>query len=403
MQLYFKYVRTERCVGCGFCETVVRCPGRERCVGCGSCYLACPFMARSPVPDEQERRKVVITVDGVKCEVPECVTVKTALELLGYRFSRFPREGAIFSPCLTGGCYSCAVLVNGEIRAACHTRVSEGDVVETRVEGRSPLRIVEGFTPHQVGGVGTPYWLKKRGGYIEVAAFTAGCNLRCPSCQNYHVTYNSSLQPMTPREAAGRLSLMRRRYGVDRMAVSGGEPTINHRWLVAFFKELRRLNPDEEARFHLDTNATVLTKDRIDELVENGVTDIGPDLKALRLETFQLITGIEDRELARMYLETSWKAVKYIADEYYPEKVFMGIGIPYNKFFHPTLDELLEMGEKIASIDPDIQVCVLDYRPEFRSNIVQPSFEEMKAVREALLGVGLKKVIAQTTFGHIGP
>ncbi|MEM3147549.1 MAG: radical SAM protein, partial [Candidatus Jordarchaeales archaeon] len=192
-------------------------------------------------------------------------------------------------------------------------------------------------------------------------------------------------------------------YGVDRMAVSGGEPTLNHQWLVEFFRELRRLNPDEKARLHLDTNATILTKERIDDLIEAGVTDIGPDLKSLRLETFQLITGVKERELARLYLDTSWNAVKYIADEYYPEKVFMGIGIPYNKFFHPNLDELLKMGEKIARIDPDIQVCVLDYRPEFRSNITQPTLEEMKAVREALIGVGLRKVIAQTSLGHIGP
>lgn len=403
MTLYLKYVKTGRCAGCGFCETVASCPSPDRCIGCGSCYLACPFMAREPIPDDQPRGKITVTVDGVKCEVTGDVTVKRALESLGYRFSRFPSKGALFSPCLTGGCYSCSVLVNGELKAACHTKIREGDVVETRVEGKHPLRIVEGFTPHQVGGVGTPYWLKKKGGYIEVAAFTAGCNLRCASCQNYHVTYNSSLPPMTSHEAAGKLSLMRRRYGVDRMAISGGEPTLNHQWLVEFFRELRRLNPDEKARLHLDTNATILTKGRIDDLIEAGVTDIGPDLKSLRLETFQLITGVEDRELAKLYLDTSWNAVKYLADEYYPEKVFMGIGIPYNKFFHPNLDELLKMGEKIASIDPNIQVCVLDYRPEFRSNITQPTLEEMKTVREALLRVGLRKVIAQTPLGHIGP
>lgn len=403
MSLHFKYVKTRRCTGCAFCETIVSCPSPDRCIGCGSCYLACPFMARKPVLDDQPRGKVKVTVDGAECELIGEVTVKEALETLGYRFSRFPEKDTIFSPCLTGGCYSCSIMVNGELRAACHTKIREGDVIVTSVEGKQPLRIVEGFTPHQMGGVGTPYWLKKKGGYIEVAAFTAGCNLRCPSCQNYHVTYNSSLPPMTPSEAAKKLSVMRRRYGVERMAISGGEPTLNHNWLVSFFKELRRLNPDERARLHLDTNATVLTKERIDELVEAGMTDIGPDLKALRLETFQLITGVEDKELAKRYLNTSWEAVKYIADEYYPEKLFMGVGIPYNKFFHPTMDEVVEMGEKIASINPEIQVCVLDYRPEFRSNIIQPTPYEMMEVREALLGRGLKRVMVQTSLGHIGP
>ncbi|MHA1609646.1 MAG: hypothetical protein ACTSUJ_06535, partial [Candidatus Njordarchaeales archaeon] len=55
--------------------------------------------------------------------------------------------------------------------------------------------------------------------------------------------------------------------------------------------------------------------------------------EALRLETFQLITGIKNRELARKYLDTAWRAVKYIIDNYYPEKVFLGIGLSYNKAF----------------------------------------------------------------------
>ena len=402
--LFLKYVKTEKCVNCGFCGSVVRCPGSGYCIGCGSCYVACPYMAREPVEDHEPRRKIKIIVDGTVYEVAEKTTVMRALESLGYRFTRFPEENAIFSPCLTGGCYSCSVIVNGEVKPACHTEVKDGDVISTNVEGVEPLRIVEGFSPHQVGGVGTPYWVKGKAGYIEVAAFAAGCNLRCPTCQNYFVTYNSALPAMTPNEAAWKLSLMRKRYGVDRMAISGGEATLNHDWIVKFFKKLRRLNPDENARFHLDTNATVLTRERIDDLIMAGVTDIGPDLKAFRLETFQLITGVEDKELALKYLKTSWDAVKYIADNYYPEMVFMGIGVPYNKFFYPTLEELLKMGEKIASIDPDVQVCVLDYRPEFRRReIVQPTPKEMLRVKEALNGVGLRKVIVQTITGHFGP
>jgi len=46
----------------------------------------------------------------------------------------------------------------------------------------------------------------------------------------------------------------------------------------------------------VDTNATILTRDYIDELVEAGVTDIGPDLKGCYPETFMRITGIEDKE-----------------------------------------------------------------------------------------------------------
>jgi len=62
------------------------------------------------------------------------------------------------------------------------------------------------------------------------------------------------------------------------------------------------------------------------------------------------------------------------------------------------------MGEKLYEIDPDLQVCVLDYRPEFkRQDLVKPSYEEMVEIHKVLSGKGLKTVICQTKYGHIGP
>jgi len=142
--------------------------------------------------------------------------------------------------------------------------------------------------------------------YVEVAIWAAGCNLRCKSCQNYTVTYNNSSTPYTPYEAAKLVTYYRRLYGVNGMAISGGEPTLNRRWLIEYFKELRKLNPDREARLHLDSNGTILTSDYIDELIEAGVNNIGVEPKGLRLETFMDITGVTDRRLAELYLETSW-------------------------------------------------------------------------------------------------
>jgi len=110
-------------------------------------------------------------------------------------------------------------------------------------------------------------------------------------------------ESLTPFEAATVLAVGRNKYGVNPMAISGGEPTLNKEWLTRFFQELTRLDPDSEARLRLDTNATVLTSEYVDRLVEAGVTDIGPDLKGLRTETFMKITGITDRGLADRYFE----------------------------------------------------------------------------------------------------
>ena len=62
---------------------------------------------------------------------------------------------------------------------------------------------------------------------------------------------------------------------------------MNRPWLIQYIRALKSRNPDEQARFHVDTNGSLLTADYIDELVESGMTDIGIDLKAVEVGTFQ--------------------------------------------------------------------------------------------------------------------
>jgi len=207
---------------------------------------------------------------------------------------------------------------------------------------------------------------------------------------------------MTPLEAAGILTAQRNQYGVDRMVISSGKSTLNRAWLIRFFQELRRLNPDAQVRLHLDTNAMVLMPEYVDRLVEAGVTDVGSDLKGLHLETFMKITGISDRKLAERYLKNAWAVTEYLIDKYYPEVLLVGVGIHYNKYFI-TLKEVREIGERIADINPDVQICILDYFAAFRRfNMQRPTVNEMQKVRETLLEAGLKTVLAQTTIGYIG-
>jgi len=397
----------EKCRQCGICDEIVACSSAyvgyvEECIGCGACYITCPYEAIRMV-EKPRRGEVKIRVDGETFSVPERITVKRALEMVGYTVSKFPGEGEIFAPCGVGGCYSCAVEINGEVKPSCVTGVEDGMEIRTELpEGYTQRRLVHGWMGHPVGGVGTPWYIKGKGRYIEAAVFACGCNLRCPQCQNWTTTYCGREIPLTPREAAVIMTETRRRYGVDRMAISGGECTLNRPWLVEYIRELKRLNPDDRARFHIDTNATILTKDYIDELVDAGMTDIGPDLKGLHLETFMRITGLKDEELARKYHRTSWEAVRYLIDNYRDE-VFIGIGIPYNKKLI-SMEEIAEIGEEICKLDPEVQVCVLDYRPEFRRmDITRPSYNEMVEVWRTLKAAGLKTVICQTEYGYIGP
>jgi len=396
-----------KCKQCGWCKEIVACSSRhigyeKECIGCKACYIACPNEAIR-MKEEKKERYVKIKVNGESFSIPERITIKKALEFIGYKISKYPGEGDLFAPCEVGGCYSCAVDVNGEMRPSCITGVKNGMEIRTELpKDYIPKRIVHGWMGHPVGGVGTPWWLKRKYRYIEAAAFACGCNFRCPQCQNWTTTYCGKDIALTPKEAALLMTDTRKRYRVDRMTISGGECTLNREWLIQYIKELKRLNPDLKARFHIDTNASILTKDYIDELVEAGMTDIGPDLKGMRIETFMKITGIEDKELAEKYLKTAWNAFKYIIDNY-KDKIFIGVGIPYNKDLI-SLEEIIKIGERIYKIDSEVQVCVLDYRPEFRRrNILKPSYEEMAKIWEILKGIGLKNVICQTEYRYIGP
>jgi len=355
-----------------------------------------------------ERPIIKVLVDGQTFEIPSRISILRALELLGYKASRLPAGYDIFTPCRTGGCWACAVLVDGELKPSCITPVRDGVAIQTRrdaIERFPPLRGISGFQGHTVGGVGTPHWLKPKGRfsrYIEAACFAHGCILRCPTCQNWEVTYSSSVPALTPAEAARTMTRARNTFGVDRMAISGGECTLNRRWLIQYLLELRRLNRDDAARLHVDTNAVLLTPDYVDELVEAGMTDIGPDVKGLTTTTFMRITNIRDTSLASKLLETEWKAVRYLVDRCFG-RIFIGVGIPYNPSLI-SLDEIHKMGLKLAKIEPGLQVCALDYRPEFRrQDIKKPSFNEMVQVKQILEDAGLQCVICQTERGHIGP
>ncbi|MCK9152424.1 radical SAM protein [Methanobacterium alcaliphilum] len=385
---------------------------------------------------------VNVTVNGKK--IKSKGMVKDAIILAGVKTSHLfhdshpctfdTSKSEVFIPCNSGACWACMVKINGRPAVSCITPLSEGMEINTFSSINHPLRILSGFGLHTVGGVGTPYPLKKNKKPIEVVGFTHGCNLVCPQCQNDKVAFTQEGNLLDAEETAQILLGLHSVNDVNTITFSGGESTLNRPWLIKAVKSIR--NADKEINIHIDTNGTVLTQCYIDELINAGMNQIGIDLKGIRLATFQKITGLGETELARKLLNNSWGAVKYILEEYdveYPlenmlnpnsknssdsniiienkktqnsikkPKIFLGIGIPYNKSLI-SKKEIKEIGNTIKNIDSKVQVSVLDYRPAFRKKeLEKPTFEEMIDVKNILNGQGLENVIVQTEKGHFGP
>jgi pyruvate formate lyase activating enzyme len=209
-------------------------------------------------------------------------------------------------------------------------------------------------------------------------------------CHNWNLTFSNTGHALNPDETAKRLNLdLEQDHWVG---ISGGEPTLNRKWLLETIRAIRRIAPD--VRIQLDTNASLLTPEYIDELVASGISDISPDLKATRLETFMKVCGVNSEKRALRYLETSWEAVRYL-NATYKDQVFMAASVPCHPRTH-SVDELKETAQTIASINPDIPVTLIEYQPAFRLRdwpfVSQKGMQQVQNLFEA---AGLSKVIIQ--------
>ncbi|WP_373498009.1 radical SAM protein [Desulfococcus sp.] len=375
-------VRTGNCIHCGFCTQYIACPaGTDGCIGCGACVAACPQAARDlkivdvyeAAGGEGKWNLIDFEVNGQAQQLPGPLSVSKALTQLGV----IPEREAS-SACGTGGCWNCAVLIDGQQARGCVTALRSGMKIVTRqaaIRQVSPKRVVTVMRPAPHG---------------HPSIFTHGCNYRCDLCHNWDLTFSSTATSLTPSQAIAQLGL---RPEKDRwIGISGGEPTLNRQWLVDTVRELRGSVP--ESRIQLDTNASLLTPDYIDELIAAGVTDVSPDFKALEIKTFMTLSGVHDKNLAKRYMQTIWQAIEHLQVRY-ADQVFMAVSIPCHPRIH-TRSELEEMAVALATLNPDIPVTLTELQPAFRSrNWPHVTRQVMDEAADVLENNGLRRVMIQ--------
>ena len=118
-------------------------------------------------------------------------------------------------------------------------------------------------------------------GKVACTVFLAGCNFRCPFCQNWEIV-NGKGEDVDPKEL---LSFLKKRKGVlDGVCVTGGEPIV-HDDISALLSEIKELGYSVK----LDTNGSY--PDKLRNLVENRLVDtVAMDVKNCK-ERYALTAG----------------------------------------------------------------------------------------------------------------
>ncbi len=380
----FIAVRNQKCLRCGFCSDFTACALKtSECIGCGACVAGCPQGARELKARHDSGKTISFTLDGKTCAVKAPVSVFDALCELGRAAKTHgPDDCRTQALCGTGGCWSCAVSINGVETRSCVTPLQEGMEIVTDpdiLQRHAPVRVVTVMRP-------APHY--------HPSIFVHGCNYRCGLCHNWDLTFAAHIKPKSPTETVSLLQLdPETDYWIG---ISGGEPTLNKPWLLETVRQLRRAVP--ESRIQLDTNASLLTPELIDALVAAGITDISPDLKALHLDTFMKISGVTSEKSAQLYLQTSWNAVRYIKRRY-RQQVFMAVSLPCHPRIHSKA-ELYDSSAALAQIDPEMHVTLIEYQPAFRQRDWPFLGEKvMEQARKIVESAGLRNVIVQGGTG----
>ena len=191
-------------------------------------------------------------------------------------------------------------------------------------------------------------------GLVSAVVFTAGCNLRCPWCQNpglVHPPWDDGLLPETELFAF----LEKRRNVLQGVVVTGGEPLV-HPDLPSFLRRIKDLG----YQVKLDTNGTY--PDRLEALDPGLVDYLAFDVKNAP-SVYARSAGVPvDPELLRRTL--AWL-----------RKFHPGSG-EVRLTWVPGLNDPATLGEFAEFVGPGVPVWVQSYRP---GPVLDPSMSAVRA------------------------
>jgi pyruvate formate lyase activating enzyme len=127
-----------------------------------------------------------------------------------------------------------------------------------------------------------------------MVVFLQGCKLKCLYCHNPDTIETSGGTEYDIEELVGRAVKMKPYFGkLGGVTVSGGEPLLQSKELVSFFKRLK----EEGIHTNIDTNGRVLNS-FTKELIDNYADLVMLDIKSMTEEGYQMITQTKNMQTA---------------------------------------------------------------------------------------------------------
>lgn len=127
---------------------------------------------------------------------------------------------------------------------------------------------------------------------IRMVVFLQGCKLKCLYCHNPDTIETSGGTEIDVEDLVKQAIKMKSYFGKKGgVTVSGGEPLLQSKELISFFKRLK----EEGIHTNIDTNGRVLnsfTKTLLDEYADLVMLDI----KHMREEGYVALTGMKNKE-----------------------------------------------------------------------------------------------------------
>jgi len=125
-----------------------------------------------------------------------------------------------------------------------------------------------------------------------MVVFLQGCKLKCLYCHNPDTIDTHGGQEHDIEELVQRAIKMKPYFGKKGgVTVSGGEPILQAKNLIAFFKRLK----EEGIHTNIDTNGRILNHSAI-ELLDNYTDLVMLDIKHMTEDGYQKLTGVKNKE-----------------------------------------------------------------------------------------------------------